>query len=92
MQAQVPQIGAAQTRARRTDMINTLLVALGAGTFALAGAGQAPAAKPAGNQAEKKICLSYDPIVGSRIRQTECKTKAQWAQEGVIVVRPEKAK
>ena len=28
-------------------MINTLLVALGAGTFALAGAGQAPAAKPA---------------------------------------------
>ncbi|QIL02048.1 hypothetical protein G7078_04090 [Sphingomonas sinipercae] len=72
-------------------MINTLLVAMSAGTFALAGAGQAPASKPA-NQAEKKICLSYDPIVGSRIRQSECKTKAQWAQEGVIVVRPEKAK
>ena len=78
-------------------MLNTLLFALSAGTLAFGGAAQAPAAsgpaaKQVGKAAEKKICLTYDTRVGSRIRPSECKTRAQWLQEGIDVRRPEKAK
>ncbi|MEO8546855.1 MAG: hypothetical protein ABI422_00670 [Sphingomicrobium sp.] len=47
-------------------------------------------AKAAGTQ-DKKYCIQYDDIVGSRIRgKMECKTKADWAREGIDVARPTK--
>jgi hypothetical protein len=45
----------------------------------------ANAAKPQ----ERKYCIQLDDIVGSRIRgKMECKTKADWAREGIDVSRP----
>ena len=34
---------------------------------------------------QKKYCLSYDSVVGSRVRAQECKTKAEWAKERVDI-------
>lgn len=34
---------------------------------------------------QKKYCLSYDSVVGSRVRASECKTKAEWARQRVDV-------
>ena len=34
---------------------------------------------------QKKYCLSYDSVVGSRVRAAECKTKAEWAKERVDI-------
>ena len=34
---------------------------------------------------QKKYCIAYDNIVGSRVTRTECKTKAEWAKERVDV-------
>jgi predicted alpha/beta hydrolase family esterase len=34
-------------------------------------------------------CISYDDLVGSRVRQQECKTKAKWAEQGVDVEHPD---
>lgn len=51
-----------------------------------ASAAQAPAGPKAGAPAaEKKYCLEYEDLTGSRVRKQECKTKAQWAREGVNV-------
>ena len=36
---------------------------------------------------DTKYCLTYDNIVGSRLTKTECRTKADWAREGVDVDR-----
>ena len=33
----------------------------------------------------KKYCIAYDKVVGSRISETECKTKADWAKQGIDV-------
>lgn len=35
--------------------------------------------------AERKYCFQYHETVGTRIARSECKTKAQWALEGVDV-------
>jgi hypothetical protein len=35
----------------------------------------------------RKYCIAYDKVVGSRISQTECKTKAEWAKQHVDVDR-----
>lgn len=48
---------------------------------------QAPKQKPA---AETKYCLQYEDGVGSRISRRECKTKAEWARQGVDVGNPSK--
>ena len=61
----------------------------------------APAAAtktPAGNEAaakssapapaaqEKRYCMQYDTVTGSRTRaRTECRTKADWARRGVDI-------
>ena len=46
----------------------------------------------AAKEQERKYCFRLDDIVGSRIRgKLECKTKAQWAREGVDVDRPSKS-
>jgi uncharacterized membrane protein len=34
---------------------------------------------------QKKYCIAYDGVVGSRVRATECKTKSEWAKERVDV-------
>ena len=34
---------------------------------------------------QKKYCISYENIVGSRVTKTECKTKTEWAKEDVDV-------
>ena len=36
---------------------------------------------------QKKYCIDYENVVGSRITKTECKTKAEWAKEQVDVDR-----
>ena len=33
----------------------------------------------------KKYCIAYDNIVGSRVTKHECKTKAEWAKDRVDV-------
>lgn len=33
----------------------------------------------------KKYCLTVEPLTGSRVEKTECKTKRQWAWEGIKV-------
>ena len=32
-----------------------------------------------------RYCLDYEALTGSRISKRECKTKAQWAAEGINV-------
>jgi hypothetical protein len=33
----------------------------------------------------RKICLQYETDTGSRINRVECKTREQWARQGVQV-------
>ena len=35
--------------------------------------------------AQKKYCIAYDGIVGSRVTKQECKTKSEWAKERVDI-------
>lgn len=39
--------------------------------------------KPAAQSDEKKYCLQYDDLVGSRITKSECRTRKEWAKRGV---------
>ena len=39
----------------------------------------------AGTAKEKKYCIPYDEVTGSRVSAMECKTKSAWAREGVNV-------
>ena len=56
-------------------------------------AGLAMPAAAAGNRTEKasadaketKYCIQYEKSTGSRIRGSECLTKAEWAKRGVDV-------
>lgn len=34
---------------------------------------------------EKKYCIQYEQMVGSRVNRQDCKTKRQWARDGVDV-------
>ena len=45
------------------------------------------AAKPGKSAAadQKKYCVAYDGVVGSRVTKQECKTKAEWAKERVDI-------
>jgi len=55
----------------------------------LASTGTAAAAQKTANAPAQasalQYCITYEPITGSRIGRTECKTKAQWADLGVDV-------
>ena len=43
-------------------------------------------AAPAPAAQEKRYCMQYDTITGSRTRaRTECRTKADWARRGVDI-------
>lgn len=35
--------------------------------------------------ANAKYCLDYEALTGSRISKRECKTKAEWAAEGINI-------
>ena len=41
--------------------------------------------KPASPDAAVKYCVETEPFTGSKISKTECKTRAEWAKEGVDV-------
>ena len=49
---------------------------------------QAAQSQPTKSKAQL-YCLTYDYLVGSRTRQQECKTKAQWKDEGIDVDHPD---
>ena len=34
---------------------------------------------------EQKYCVAYENMTGSRITRQECRTKRQWAEEGVDI-------
>jgi len=34
---------------------------------------------------QKKYCIQYDNVVGTRVARTQCKTKSEWAKERVDV-------
>lgn len=38
---------------------------------------------------QKKYCMQYEDTTGSRVRRSECKTKAQWAREGIEIDEPQ---
>lgn len=42
-------------------------------------------AKKKSGPANTKYCLNYEAPTGSHISQRECKTRAQWAAEGVDI-------
>jgi hypothetical protein len=66
-------------------MLNTVMILatsliLGADGTSNAGA----KSSQGGNSApEQKYCIEYEKTVGSRISQTECRTKKAWADQGV---------
>ncbi len=53
---------------------------------AAAAAAQKPA-KGAAAEDQRKYCIAYDNVVGSRVTRQECKTRREWAREGVDVER-----
>ena len=74
-------------------LIIAALAAFVATPAAAAGEAQSAPAKEsrpaAGKAKETKYCLAYEPITGSRTEnKTECRTKAQWAKDGIDVDRP----
>lgn len=45
-----------------------------------------------GGAAAKKICMTIEPVTGTRIARKECRTRAQWEAEGFTVTTRAKAK
>ena len=80
----------------RTIIIAAALTALVAAPAAAAAAAAgetqstpAKQSKPAAQKSkETKYCLTYEAITGSRTEKTECRTRAQWAKEGIDVDKP----
>jgi hypothetical protein len=67
------------------QIVVALTIALIA-TPAFAKGGDAKAGKDAAASVDqRKYCISYDNIVGSRVSRTECKTKEEWARQRVDV-------
>lgn len=58
-----------------------LSIAAAAGLAAPAGA--APATTS--SSARVKYCIQSEPLTGSRVRTTECLTKAEWAKRGIDI-------
>ena len=55
----------------------------GSAGAAAASAGAAMSAKASAQAAPKKICATMVPDTASRMARKVCKTKAEWAEEGV---------
>lgn len=70
----------------RTLIIGALTVLVAAPAATAADRQSAP---PKENQttAEKgkpiKYCIAYEKTTGSRVERTECRTKAEWAEQGI---------
>ena len=47
---------------------------------------QAQSAKQAPAK-EQKYCIKFESSTGTRMKSTECKTKAEWAREGIEINR-----
>ena len=65
-----------------------MIAALGLAVIASPAVGRTNAeqkAKQTSSADQKKYCIAYDNVVGSRVTRTECKTKADWAKERVDV-------
>jgi hypothetical protein len=66
-----------------------LIMASAPAGSATGGAGKSAADGQSGattkRSANTKYCLDYEAFTGSRISKRECKTKAEWAAEGVNV-------
>jgi hypothetical protein len=70
-----------------TAIAAAALLSSTAATTANGGDGQKPA-KTAPAKAQNggpKYCIAYDDVTGSRVAQQECKTREQWAKEGVNI-------
>ena len=71
--------------------INLALIALGAAVLSTPAAAQSSEApqKRSGEvreaAQEKKYCLQYDKLTGSRVNTQACKTKSEWAKEDVDI-------
>ena len=48
------------------------------------GAGSQPQAADT-KASPKKYCLSMEPLSGSRVSTTKCRTKAEWEQQGIEI-------
>jgi hypothetical protein len=66
-------------------MISNKILLL-AGLISTASAGMAAAQSTSKAVAhEKSYCFQIEPLTGSRIMRTECRTKSEWARLGVDV-------
>ena len=71
--------------------INLTLIAVGTAILAApAGAQSGSATQSRGGTAseaaqERKYCLQYEAMTGSRITKQACKTKGEWAKEDVDI-------
>lgn len=68
-------------------MFQKLLIASAATVVAAAtiAASASAAAAPSQKPGATRFCISYHPVVGSRIGRVDCMTKTEWAREGVNV-------
>ena len=63
-----------------------IFVALSMALIAAPAAAQTSAPKTEKAPADqKKYCIQYDNVVGSRVSKQECKTKAEWVKDHVDV-------
>jgi hypothetical protein len=62
--------------------VGMVLIAVPAAATVNSAAGKVSKSKA---EDQKKYCLSYDNVVGSRVTKQECKTKAEWAKDRVDV-------
>ena len=62
--------------------VGMALIAVPAAATVNSTAGKASKSKA---EDQKKYCLSYDNVVGSRVTKQECKTKAEWAKDRIDI-------
>lgn len=64
-----------------------IIAAVGMALIALPASANTVAAKPgkSADADQKKYCVAYDGVVGSRVTKQECKTKAEWAKDRVDI-------
>jgi hypothetical protein len=63
----------------------SMIFASAAAAGSTASTAQNPPAKATSSDQTVKYCVESEPFTGSIISKTECKTRAEWAKEGVDV-------
>ena len=69
-------------------MTSKLIFIAAAALIAAPATAKAPADAPKAGKtaiAEQKYCIEYEKMTGSRVSRQECRTKKEWAEEGVDV-------